>query len=201
MGSGVYRRGNRNGREQSRTVLTGNGERLSVLLPEFRAMPDDSSDGKHRARRPGESLFGTGWAAKLVPRAVAIRSLDVTVRGPRTVRVGVPSTFAVRVSNRLPAPISIELPTARLWGWTIDDVADADDRGFSPPEGPRTVTFGIRERRQFDWTWDGTLRRRWEDGSTEWVPVPGVHTVTAYVAAADWERFGLYAETDVTVVE
>lgn len=164
-------------------------------------MRDDESRRGHRARRPGESLLGKGWAAKLVPRALAIRGLGVAVTGPDTVRVGEPTTFAVRIRNRLPAPVSIQLPTARLWGWAVDDVTDADARDLSPPDVARSVTFGIRERRRFDWTWDGTVRRPREDGSTEWVPVPGRHTVTGYVAAADWERLGLYAETPVTVVE
>lgn len=147
----------------------------------------------------GES--GTGsWLAGLVPDSAALRALAVEVRGPETVTVGEPARFDVTVRNRLPATVSVTLPTPRVWGWLVDGAPEADERGYEPPETTRTVTFGRRERREFATAWDGQIRRADGDGNV-WVARTGKYRFTGYFAAEAWERRGLYDRHEVRVVE
>ncbi|WP_435155237.1 hypothetical protein [Haladaptatus sp. DFWS20] len=125
---------------------------------------------------------GGGWFAGLVPNAVALRSLSVELRAPREIVVGEPATFALRVRNRAPFPLSVRLPTSRLWGWDVDGIPDADERRFEPPETPRRVAFRRRGVRQFEGTWDGQIRDSGTSGD-EWRPEPGEHILTGYLAS------------------
>lgn len=140
------------------------------------------------------------WLAGLVPDPVALRALAVEVRGPDTVTVGEPARFVVTVRNRLPATVSVTLPTPQVWGWCVDDAPEADERGFEPPEATRPVTFGRRERREFAAVWDGRIRRSDTDGNV-WVARSGTHQFTGYFAAEKWEQRGLYDRHEVRVVE
>lgn len=147
----------------------------------------------------GESHQRGGWLAEVVPDRVAVRALSVAVRGPETVTVGEPARFLVSVRNRLPATVSLTLPSSRLWGWRVDDAPEADERNYEAPETARTVTFGGSERRVFEATWDGRVRRSGGD-SDVWVPHEGPATFTGYLAVEDWERRGLYDRLSVEVV-
>jgi hypothetical protein len=148
----------------------------------------------------GEEFEGeTGsWIAGFVPESVALRALAVDLRGPDAVTLGEPTTFHVVVRNRLPVPVAVTLPTPRLWGWRVDDAPEADERGYEPPDADRTVAFGSRERRVFTATWDGRIRRSGRTGDV-WIDGDGSHELTGYVAAAEWERLGLYDRREVTV--
>ncbi|WP_227353531.1 DUF4399 domain-containing protein [Haladaptatus salinisoli] len=128
-----------------------------------------------------------GWFAGLVPNAVALRCLSVELRAPREVVVGEPARFLVRVRNRAPLPVSVRLPTSRLWGWEVDGIPEADERGFEPPATPRRVAFRRRGIRQFEGRWDGRVRRAGRDGDV-WEATPGEHTLTAYLATGDAPR-------------
>ena len=164
-------------------------------------MPDDSRDTFPRPRRTGESFFGKNWGAKLLPNPIVYRSLAVALTVPETVQVGTPTTFTLRVRNRLPVTVSLPLPTSRVWGWTVDDLNEADERGYAPPAHPRTISLSSRGERRFEWSWDGTIRRMRDDSKDEWVPAMGTHAVTAYIAIADWETRNAFDRANVTVVE
>ena len=142
---------------------------------------------------------GDGWVAGFIPDAVALRALSVAVRGPDTVTLGEPTRFVVVVKNRFPASVAITLPTARLWGWRVDDAPEADERGYEPPSAERTVAFARNERKVFEATWDGRVRRSTDEGNV-WVDREGACRFTGYLAADGWERRGLYDRTTVEVV-
>ena len=152
------------------------------------------------------------WTAGLVPEAVALWGLSVDVRGPDALALGEPSRFLVAVENRLPVAVSITLPTSKLWGWQVDGVPEADDRGYEPPETSRTVAFARGERKVFSATWDGRVRRSGSrgddpvegrdgrsDGGNVWVDCEGRCQFTGYLAADRWEKRGLYDQIDVVV--
>ena len=140
-----------------------------------------------------------GWLSGVVPDAVARRALSVEVRGPATVKLGEPARFFVVVRNRLPMAIELTLPTSRLWGWRVDGAPEADERGYEPPNAPRTVTFGRSQRRVFEAIWDGRIRQADESGD-RWIPHEGTAAFTGYLAIDGWERRGLYDELSVEVV-
>lgn len=140
----------------------------------------------------------SGWTAGLVPDAVALRGLSVEVRGPDRVTLGEPARFRVGIRNRLPMSASVTLPTSRLWGWRVDDVPEADERGYDAPETNRTVVFARGERKVFEATWDGRIRRS-DTGGNVWVDREGTCEFTGYLAADGWERRGLYDRTEVVV--
>ena len=138
------------------------------------------------------------WLAGVVPDAVALRGLSVEVRGPETVRLGEPARFWVSVRNRLPVAVSVTLPTSRLWGWQVDGVPEADERGYEPPETGRTVRFARGERKAFTTTWDGRVRQASDEGDV-WVDREGPRRFTGYFAVEGWEERGLYDRIEVVV--
>lgn len=172
---------------------------------------------------------GAGWIAGVVPDAVALRGLSVAVHGPDAVTLGEPAEFHVVVRNRLPVAVSVTLPTSRLWGWQVDGVPEADERGYDAPDTSRGVTFAGGERKAFSVEWDGRVRRAGtaegggsegatadsggkdggrKDGDGEdgegatgnvWVDHEGRCEFTGYLAADRWEERGLYDRTDVVV--
>lgn len=156
-----------------------------------------------RARLPVEDPLSTdgkrsSWLASLVPRRIALWALRVHLRAPTRVVPGEPVQFQVSIRNRLPIAIAVKLPSSRLWGWAIDGVPEADERGFEPPAEPRTVRFGGRERRVFEGRWDGMMRRPGPDGDI-WEPIPGSHTLSAYLAVTKPESSGVIDSSSVTV--
>lgn len=153
----------------------------------FRALGDD--DGRASG----------GWLAAVVPDSLAVRALSVEVRGPSRVTVGDPVEFAVVVQNRLPTPVSLTLPSSRLWGWEVDGLPEADERGYEAPDAQRIVTFGRREQRVFETRWDGRIRTR-DDGSDRWVPSHGPVTFTGYLAVPSWEQRGVFDTQQIEVV-
>lgn len=142
---------------------------------------------------------GTAWFAGLVPQSLAARALSVTVRGPDTVNVGEPARFVVSARNRLPVAVRFTHPTSRVWGWLVDGVPEADERGLEPPEETRTTVLGGGERLTFHATWDGRIRRRGVDGD-QWVARPGTVDFTGYFAVSDWRSRGAYDDFSVQVV-
>lgn len=148
---------------------------------------------------PAGGIDDTGsFFAGLVPDPVALRCLSVELRAPREIVVGEPTTFLLRIRNRLPAPVSVRLPTSRLWGWAVDGIPEADERGFEPPETSRTVAFRTRETKQFEGAWDGHIRRAGIDGDV-WRPEAGTHTLSVHLATEDPRR-QLSDSVQVTVV-
>ncbi len=146
----------------------------------------------------GGTEGGGSWFAGLVPNAVALRCLLVEIRAPKEIVVGEPARFVLRIRNRAPFPVNVKLPTSRLWGWDVDGIPDADERGYEPPEMPRRVAFRRRGIRQFEGTWDGQIRRSGIDGD-EWRPETGVHTLTAYLAGHE-SSSNLHDSAEVSVV-
>jgi hypothetical protein len=140
-----------------------------------------------------------GCFGKIVPDAIAWRALSVEVRGPETVTVGEPARFLVVVRNRLPAGVNLTLPTSRLWGWRVEGAPEADERAYEAPDAQRTVTFGRSQRRVFEATWDGRIRRADESGDC-WTPCEGTVSFTGYLAVEEWERRGLHDELLVEVL-
>lgn len=159
---------------------------------------------RERPRLPVEDPLSTDrkrsptWASRAIPRRLALRALAVDLRAPARVTPGEPVRFQVSIRNRLPVAVSVELPTSRVWGWAVDGVPEADERGFEPPDEPRTMTFGRRERRVFEGHWDGTVRRSGAEGDV-WVPVPGTHTLSAFLAVPDPHRWSVAARATVAV--
>ena len=156
-----------------------------------------------RTRLPVEDPLSTdgkrsSWLASLVPRRIALWALGVDLRGPARVKPGEPAQFQLSIRNRLPVAIAVALPTSRLWGWAIDGVPEADERGFEPPAESRTVRFGGRERRVFEGHWDGMMRRSGPDGDF-WEPTPGSHTLSAYLAVTEPEHHEVVDSASVTV--
>jgi len=141
----------------------------------------------------------TAWFAGLVPESLAVRSLSVEVHGPETVTVGEPARFVVAVRNRLPVAVRLTHPTSRVWGWQVDDVPEADERGLEPPEQTRTTVLGGGERRTFEATWDGRIRRRSREGD-RWVARSGTVDFTGYLDVSDWRARGAYDDLSVRVV-
>ncbi|WP_135830252.1 hypothetical protein [Halorussus halobius] len=142
----------------------------------------------------------SSWTAGLVPDAVVLRGLSVEVRGPDRMALGEPTRFRIAIRNRLPLPVSVTLPTSRLWGWQVDGVPEADERGYDAPDANRTVVFARGERKVFEAAWDGRIRRSSVDGDV-WTDQEGPCEFTGYLAADDWERRGLYDRTEVVVEE
>lgn len=159
---------------------------------------------EERARLPVEDPLSTdgkrssSWLARFVPRRLALRALAVDLRAPARVTPGEPATFRVSIRNRLPLAVAVELPTSRMWGWAVDGVPEADERGYEPPAESRTVRFGGRERRVYEGRWDGTVRRAGPDGDV-WEPLPGEHTLSAFLSVADPERHDVAASESVAV--
>ncbi|MFH5799830.1 hypothetical protein [Haladaptatus sp. CMAA 1911] len=139
-----------------------------------------------------------GFLAGVIPNRIALRCLSVELRAPREIVVGEPSRFLFRIENRFPVPLSVRVPGAKLWGWSVDGIPEADERGFEPPETPRTVPFRRRGVRLFEGTWDGQVRRSGTDGDV-WKPKPGTHTLTAFLAT-DYEYQNVRDSVQVTVV-
>lgn len=128
-----------------------------------------------------------GFLGRLVPQALARRAVDVRVETDRDrYAVGEPVELTITFRNRLPVPITLETPTRRLWGWSVDgERAASDERGHVADVGS-ALRFRPGERRTIRRTWDGRFKRtgeqtRWED------PAPGEHEVAAFVAL-DRER-------------
>ena len=147
----------------------------------------DDLSGNEGARRGG-------WLDSLIPQPLLERSLAVSVRAPETIVAGRPARIEFRVSNRLPIPVKITLPTSRLWGWRVDGIDEADRRAIDPPDEPRTLAFAHLETRTFATSWDGLIRRPGEDGD-RWEPATGERTLEAYLATEP----PLSDETVVTV--
>ncbi len=132
------------------------------------------ASGREIVRRPG-------WFSKLLPAPLARRAFSATLIAPDEFVVGEPRRFALRVKNRFPAPISLTVPSARVWGWAVDGHEEADARALDPPDGPRTVAFANLETRTFVGRWDGCLRQDGPDGD-RWDPLPGERRLSAYLA-------------------
>lgn len=142
----------------------------------------------------------SGWLAGAIPDAVALRGLSVEIRGPETVTLGEPARFQVAVKNCLPMSVSVALPTSQLWGWQVDGVSEADERGYEPPDTGRTVAFARGERKAFSTTWDGRVRQSGDEGNV-WVDREGTRQFTGYFAVEGWEERGLYDRMEVDVRE
>ncbi len=140
------------------------------------------------------------WLARFVPSAVARQGLSVRLYAPSTVRVGTPAQFRFHLRNRLPVPVAVELPTARLWGWAVAGETEADERAYSAPAEARRTAFAPFETKRLAWSWDGTVRRARGDGADVWEPLSGLQTVRAYVGVADPDAAGLAAEASVRVL-
>ena len=152
---------------------------------------DDNGDDRRRK---------AGFVGSRVPTRVAARALSCSLDLPSEVRVGQPTPFRFHVKNRAPIGVTLDLPTARYWGWTVDGVPEAGVGRFEPPGESVTVAFGPRERRTFTARWDGQLRQR-KGECDVWTAVPGTRELTAYVALADWRERGAFATGEVLVTE
>lgn len=154
-------------------------------------------DGETHAETEGRR---STWISQLVPDPLAKACLHASIRAPNAFVAGEPSRFVLDVRNRAPLPIAVTLPTGRAFGWQIDGLDAADERGFDPPAQSRQLAFAQLETRSFVGRWDGSVR--WTDGDRDrWRFVPGTHTLTAYLATADGPTGRLAVSTEVEVVE
>ena len=126
--------------------------------------------------------------------------LSVELHCPETFALGERTRFAVSIRNRLPVPLAVALPTSRLWGWAVDGIAEADARGYELTRVPHATAFDRGERRMFEATWDGRIRRAGDRGDV-WEASPGTHTLSGYLAVADPEERGVIAQRTISVVD
>jgi len=122
---------------------------------------------------------------KLVPDPVVRRSLSLSLSTDKDrYEVDEPVELTVDIANHLPVPVTVETPTRRLWGWTVDGELEASDEQVYVSDAPGLLTFRAKERKRITHRWDGRLKRV-GDGSTptRWVePDRGVHEIGAFLA-------------------
>jgi len=110
-----------------------------------------------------------------VPQRLARRAVDVTVGTDRDrYAAGDVVELTIEFRNRLPVPVTIETPTPRLWGWTVDGCLEASDehRRRLRDLGGGRLSFRSRERKRLTRRWDGRIKRvgdptRWEQATGE----------------------------------
>lgn len=121
--------------------------------------------------------------ARLVPQRLARAGLAVSVETDRDrYAVGDPVELRVVLANRLPVPVSVETPTRRLWGWSVDGELEASDEATGLRGGHGTLSFRGRERKVVTPTWNGLLKRVGEERA-RWVePTPGTYEIAAFIA-------------------
>lgn len=124
----------------------------------------------------------TAVLGRLVPQSVARWAIAVEVSTDReTYTAGEPVAIDIEFRNRLPVPVTITTPRARLWGWAVDGTLEANEeaRYLRPEEN--TLSFRGRERKRLTRRWGGTIRRT---GSPDtWEPLaPGTHEISAFIA-------------------
>ena len=125
---------------------------------------------------------------RVIPQRLARWAIDVEVTTDREEYApGEAVEIGIEFRNRLPVPVTITTPRARLWGWAVDGTLEASDerRYLSPAEA--TLSFRGRERKRIIRRWEGTIRRR---GSPDtWEPLaPGPHEISAFIAVEDRPR-------------
>lgn len=109
----------------------------------------------------------------LVPQSLARRGLTVRIETDRPrYATGEPIEITVEVRNRLPVPVTIETPTRRLWGWSVNGYLEASDELRYRDGGRGNFEFRGRERKRFQRIWDGRVKRvgeptRWEQATGE----------------------------------
>lgn len=119
---------------------------------------------------------------RLVPQWIALRAISVRVSTDREEYApGEPVEIGIEFRNRLPVPVTIKTPRARLWGWAVDGTHEAieEPRYLRPDES--TLHFRGRERKRITRRWGGTIR---VSGSPDtWEPLtPGSHEISAFIA-------------------
>ncbi|MWG36966.1 hypothetical protein [Halomarina oriensis] len=126
--------------------------------------------------------FLTETVGKFVPQSVARRAVGVGLTAETTrCRQGDPVQFRVTFENRLPVPVAVRTPTARLWGWRVDGELEGSDERQYLTERPSQLQFRSGERKVVDVTWSGRFE---SDGV--WTPAArGTHELVAFVATAD----------------
>lgn len=133
---------------------------------------DESSNPNHLGR-----LLGWVVPQRLARRAVAI---EVTTDRDRYA-AGQNVTVTIEFRNRLPLPITVETPTKRLWGWSVDGHLEASDEGRRPvPEASGALSFRSRERKRVVRRWDGNIKRVGDP--TRWEQVTGTVEIRAFLA-------------------
>ncbi len=125
---------------------------------------------------------------RLIPQRLARRAIDVDVTTDRTKYApGEAVEIAIEFQNRLPVPVTVKTPRARLWGWAVDGALEASEerRYLSPEEA--MMSFRGRERKRITRRWEGTIRRT---GSPDrWEPLtPGRHEISAFIAVEGHPR-------------
>ena len=154
--------------------------------------PSRRSDSRSgRSRRESGDQYGfsetknylSAIMAPLVPQWLAVRGVSVSVTTDKgTYRSGEPIVIDITFANRLPAPVRIETPTSRQWGWTVDGKpAASNDLEYRRDIGN---DFGFRagEVKRIRRVWDGRFKR--SGNPTRWVPAEnGSHEIAAFIDA------------------
>ena len=132
---------------------------------------DESSNPNHLGRLLG--LF--------VPQRLASRSVSVRVETDRErYTAGDTVTVTIEFHNRLPVPITVETPTKRLWGWTVDGYLEASDEPRRDAGDGGTLSFRSRERKRVVRRWDGRIKRVGDP--THWERATGTVEIGAFLA-------------------
>lgn len=134
---------------------------------------DETANPNHLGRLLG--LF--------VPQRLARRGIEVSVETDRD-RYVAGEDVAVRIEfrNRLPVPVTLETPTPRLWGWSVNGHLEASDepRRHLRDAGGGRLSFRSRERKRVVRRWDGRIKRVGEP--TRWERATGEVDVRAFLA-------------------
>ena len=105
----------------------------------------------------------------------------------------------VTLKNSLPFPLSIPTTSPIVWNWFVNEYPEAamvDIRTVTEDSG--TISFDRGERKAFTKYWHQMFRT----SATEWEPAgPGDYTLAAGIAVTNPQASGLWAETEISIVE
>lgn len=119
---------------------------------------------------------------RFVPQSIARRVIAVTVSTDRHAYApGESVKIDIEFRNRLPVPVTITTPQARIWAWAVDGTLEASEerRCLRPVEA--TLNFRAGERKRLTREWGGTIRRLGSPDTWEEL-APGTHEISAFIA-------------------
>lgn len=132
--------------------------------------------------------YTTEILGKFLPQRVARRAVCLSIgTDADRYRQGEPVTITVEFKNRLPVPLTLETPTRRLWGWTVDGYLEGSDESRYVDETPGTFGFRGGERKTVEVVWNGRIKRDGDPATWE-LPEPGPVELGAFIATENGQR-------------